>query len=267
MNKADPILNSFNGGEISPKLDVRSDLQKYQSACRVMENFIPLVEGGAQARPGTYFVTATKDSSKASKFLPFQFSTVQAYIIEAGEGYFRFYKDDGQIVVAYAAWAGVGTAYALGALVTNGGNYYRCIIAHTAAAAFATDLAAGRWVVTGGATDLAYEIPSPYLEADLPNIKMTQSADVLYLAHRDHALRKLSRTGHTAWTLTKAIPKTGGELVITGASQGNPCVITATGEDTDFPEDDDILYISGVLGMTQLNDGFFTAALLELTPN
>ena len=267
MLKVDPILNNFNSGELSPKLDARSDLQKYLTGCRVLENFIPLVEGGAQARPGTYYVTGVKNHNKATRLFPFQFSTSQAYIIEAGEYYFRFYKNGGQIVASYAAWAGVGTVYALGALVTNGGSYYRCIVAHTAAAAFATDLAAGYWEVTGGATDIAYEIPSPYAAVDLFGIKLTQSADIMYLAHRSHALRKLSRTGDTVWTLTNFVAALGGNLVITGATQTNPCVITATGEDADFPAAADIIYIAGAGGMTQINDKFFTAALVELMPN
>jgi hypothetical protein len=62
-----------------------------------LENFIPLVEGGAKRMPGTYFALETKDSTKKSRLIPFQFSTVQSYVIEAGDQYFRFYKEDGQI--------------------------------------------------------------------------------------------------------------------------------------------------------------------------
>lgn len=267
MPRVDPLINNFNAGELSPRLDPRSDLQKYQTGCRVVENFIPFVEGGVQARPGTYYVTGTKDHTKRARLLPFQFSTVQAYIIEAGEQYFRFYRNQGQIILAYAAWAGIGTVYALGALVTNGGNYYRCILAHTATAAFATDLAAGYWAATAGTTDLAYEIPTPYLEADLLELKMTQSADILYLAHPDHNIRKLSRTGHTAWTLTHFVSAISDVLTITGATQANPCVISAIGSYADFPDAGHTIFITGIAGMTELNDRFYTAALIELMPN
>jgi hypothetical protein len=47
----------------------------------------------------------------------------------------------------------------------------------------------------------AYEISSPYLEAELFDIKFAQSADVMYLVHPNHDVRKLSRTGHTSWSL------------------------------------------------------------------
>ncbi|MDD2657195.1 MAG: ubiquitin-activating E1 FCCH domain-containing protein [Candidatus Pacebacteria bacterium] len=216
MPKTVPLICSFNGGEISSRLDARSDLQKYLSSCRVLENFIPLVEGGAQARPGLYYVAEIKDSSKSARLFPFQFSTVKAYIVLAEDGYFRFFTNSAQIVTAPAT---------------------------------------------------PYEISNPYDEADLPNIKITQSADILYLAHRDYPLQKLSRTSDATWTLTDFVPATGGTLTITGASQAATCVITATGEDSDFPASGDIIYITGCGGMTEINDLFFTAALVELMPN
>jgi len=95
--QATPLISSFNAGELSPKLDVRSDLEKYYSGCRTLENMIPLVEGGATRMPGTYFALETKDSSKQSRLIPFQFSTIQSYVIEAGDQYFRFFKEDGLV--------------------------------------------------------------------------------------------------------------------------------------------------------------------------
>ena len=41
-----------------------------------------------------------------------------------------------------------------------------------------------------------------HLTAELFDIKFAQSADVMYLTHPSHPTKKLSRTGHTAWTLT-----------------------------------------------------------------
>ena len=48
----------------------------------------------------------------------------------------------------------------------------------------------------------AFEISTPYLTAELFDIKFAQSADVMYITHPSHETKKLSRTGHTAWTLT-----------------------------------------------------------------
>jgi len=47
----------------------------------------------------------------------------------------------------------------------------------------------------------AYEISTPYLTAELFDIKFAQSADVMYLVHPNHEAMKLSRTDHTAWSL------------------------------------------------------------------
>ena len=54
------VVNSLNSGEISELIDFRDDIGKYKSACLTMENWIPLVEGGAKRMPGTYFCGATK---------------------------------------------------------------------------------------------------------------------------------------------------------------------------------------------------------------
>ena len=48
----------------------------------------------------------------------------------------------------------------------------------------------------------AFEISTPYLTAELFDIKFAQSADVMYITHPSHETKKLSRTGHTSWTLT-----------------------------------------------------------------
>jgi len=55
-------------------------------------------------------------------------------------------------------------------------------------------------ILSGGS---AYEIATPYLEADLFDIKFAQSADVMYIVHPSYSVRKLSRTAHTSWTLTE----------------------------------------------------------------
>ena len=47
-----------------------------------------------------------------------------------------------------------------------------------------------------------YEVATPYLEAELFELQFAQSADTLYVAHPNHAPRKITRTGHTAWTVT-----------------------------------------------------------------
>ncbi|RUV98645.1 MULTISPECIES: hypothetical protein [unclassified Mesorhizobium] len=45
------------------------------------------------------------------------------------------------------------------------------------------------------------EIASPYLEADLFELAYVQSADQMWITHRDYPPKVLTRTAHTAWTL------------------------------------------------------------------
>lgn len=56
-----PIIN-FNGGEYSPLIDAREDVEKYRSGCRILENFLPRIYGPAERRPGTKFIKKAKNA-------------------------------------------------------------------------------------------------------------------------------------------------------------------------------------------------------------
>ena len=144
-------LTNFTAGELSPRLDGRNDLAKYPAGCKTLENMVVFPHGAAARRPGTQFISEVKTSSNKTRLIPFEFSTVQTYVLEFGNQYMRVYKDKAQ-------------------------------------------------VLSGGS---AFEISTPYLTAELFDIKFAQSADVMYLTHPSHSTRKLSRTGHTSWTLTE----------------------------------------------------------------
>lgn len=106
------IQTNFTAGELSPRLLGRVDIQKYANGCRELENFVVQPHGPIVRRPGFRYIADTKDMDIAGlpedehvpwgspKLFRFQFSTQQAYMLEAGGGYFRFYKNKGQIVVA-----------------------------------------------------------------------------------------------------------------------------------------------------------------------
>lgn len=96
---------SFNAGEVSPFIDARTSLEKYRSACRVMENFQILPYGGAIRRPGTAYIGEAKRSSSKCRLIGYNFSTSTRFIIEMGVGYMRFWsgttlvtKSDGSIL-------------------------------------------------------------------------------------------------------------------------------------------------------------------------
>ena len=189
------IKPSFASGEFAPSLYSRIDIDKYKSGAKTLRNFIVHPSGGASNRPGLEYIATAKYANKAIKVIPFEFSTTQTYVIEAGEYYFRFYKDGAQIAVSSAdAWA-TPVVYAVGDFVTESATIYYCIEAHTSNV-FATDLAAGRWVA-----QTIYEVPTPYSESDLAGLEYTQSADILFLTHPSHEPRQLERAGDTSWTM------------------------------------------------------------------
>jgi hypothetical protein len=158
-------LTNFTAGELSPRLDGRNDLAKYSAGCATVENMVIYPHGAAARRPGTQYVASVKTPADKTRLIPFEFSTEQTYILEFGDQYIRFYRDNGQI--------------------ESGGS--------------------------------PYEIVSPYLTAELFDIKFAQSADVMYITHPNHQTRKLSRTGHTSWTLT-AVEFTNGPYLDTNTS-------------------------------------------------
>ena len=76
----------------------------------------------------------------------------------------------------------------------------------------------------------AYEISSPYLTAELFDIKFAQSADVMYITHPNHEVMKLSRTGHTSWTLT-AVEFTDGPYLAQNTTATTMTPGATTGDD------------------------------------
>lgn len=50
-----------------------------------------------------------------------------------------------------------------------------------------------------------YEVAHPYLEAQLNEVQIAQSADVITLTHHSHPVRELKRLGATNWTLTDVV--------------------------------------------------------------
>ena len=96
--KTSQILTSFTAGIFSPRLNGRVDLAKYFNACRTLQNMIVYPHGGASRRFGTVFVAEAKSSATIARLVPFQFNVEQAYMLEFGQNYIRFFKDNGQIV-------------------------------------------------------------------------------------------------------------------------------------------------------------------------
>lgn len=92
------ILTNWTAGELSPLMEGRTDMEAYRKGCLELENIFIYPHGPATKRPGFKYVSEVKDSSKRVRLIPFEFSTEQAYILEFGDQYIRFYMDQGQIL-------------------------------------------------------------------------------------------------------------------------------------------------------------------------
>lgn len=193
------LQRSFAGGEVTPEFFGRIDDVKYATGAAKMRNFIALPHGPATNRPGTAFVREVKTSAKKTRLIPFSYSTTQTMVLEFGDLYIRFHTQGATLLSpSVSAWL-TATAYTVGDLRSESGTKYYCTTAHTSGT-FATDLAAGKWYALPASGE--YEIPSPYIEADLFDLHYVQSADVLTLVHPNYAPRELRRIGATEWELT-----------------------------------------------------------------
>ncbi|MCY6380969.1 hypothetical protein [Hoeflea prorocentri] len=92
-----PIQATFTRGELAPELHGRVDIDHYRMGLARCENFYVLKQGGIRRRSGTVFVAEVKNSNDACRLFPFAFNESQAYAIEHGNGYCRFFALDGQV--------------------------------------------------------------------------------------------------------------------------------------------------------------------------
>ena len=291
MAKEKIAFTNFTAGELSPRLDGRTDLEKYFTGCKTLENMTIHPHGGSTRRPGTYFGLEAKQSSAKTRLIPFEFSTTQTYIMEFGNNYIRFFKDNGIITTADVnisaitkASPGVVTTSASHNLTAGDYVIIQNVVGMTelngrqfkvgtvpSATTFQLKDMEGNNFSTSGLTTYAsagivaeiYEVATTYSTADLFEIKYAQSADIMYFVHPSYPIKKLSRTGHTSWTLADVDIFSGPSDDISGVTKANPGVVT-TDKNHGLITGDKIK-ITGVEGMTQLNDQIFTVGVIPNT--
>ncbi len=205
MGKASPAIAAFNAGEWSPQMEGRVDTEKYPIATHIQQNFLPLKQGPSTYRPGFCYVQPVKSASR-TWLVKFEFSFTQAFVLEFGGGYVRFYTNHGPLLATGVAAYNGATAYVLGNLVTNGGVTYYCIAPTTGNAPPNATYWYPLTNYTGGGA--IYEIPSPYAAADLTNaagfcnLDFLQQGDVLYIMGGS-ATGGPAGIGYPPYTLTR----------------------------------------------------------------
>lgn len=288
MTRANKAIVNFAGGEASPSLVARADLPLFQKIMSRVQNWIVEPQGPTHYRNGFVYVHHTRRNN-AAVLIPFQFSDIQAYLIEATAQYFRFYKTTGLVLESAKTITGITQAnpgvitsnshgYSTGDEVylsdiggmTELNNQYALVVRINANTYSLTDLDGNAINTTGytaytsgGTTERVYEVKTPYREADLEELQYAQNADVMYITHRSYEPRKLTRTSDTSWSLARYVRTAEPFLAaksIMGATQANPGVLTVVAHGGAVGDE---VYIDGVVGMTELND---THYLINSTP-
>lgn len=94
---ANKSIVAFNAGELSPKLDARTDLDKYSAGCRTLENAYSEPYGAAVRRAGLQYIASTKVAGTKARLIGFRFSTTTNFMLEFGVGYIRFFSNGAQV--------------------------------------------------------------------------------------------------------------------------------------------------------------------------
>jgi len=220
---AKKTYKAFSAGELSPDMYGRYDVDKYGTGCMIMKNWVIMAQGGAYKRPGTRFVSQAGNEAKAVRIIPFEFSTIQAYVLEFGDKYMRVYRNGSLLLeadknitaITNASPAEVTAAthgYSTGDEVylsgiggmneLNGRQFKVTVINANTFTLDGLDSTAYGAYTTGGAAGKIYEITTPYNAEDLGLLYYAQTADIMTLCHPNYAPRELTRTGHTAWTIS-----------------------------------------------------------------
>jgi hypothetical protein len=228
------IQPSLAGGEVSPAIGARVDIDKYKSSLEVCENAFVQVHGGVSNRPGFEFIAEVKDGSQATRIIPFEYNTEQTYILEFGNNYMRVHKDGGQVLkssggtgaITGATQANPVVITAIGHPHANGEDVYvnavvgmtelngrTMRVANITANTYELtdfdgnniDSSAYTAYTSGGASVEVFELTTTYTAAEVFDLKFVQSADVMTLLHPSHAPTELTRTGHDVWTLTDIV--------------------------------------------------------------
>lgn len=212
---------SFAAGEVAPELYGRPDLAKYHIGARTMLNWYALNKGGASNRPGTAWVGEIVDSGAKGRLIPFQFSTLQTYVLEFGNLKLRIITNGGYVTEATKSITaatqanpcqltitghGYSTgdrfyAASVGGMTQLNNRYFDVTVVDANNITIGVDSTGYTAYTSGGTAARLYTVVTPYNTAKLAGLKYEQSADTMTITHNSFAPRKLTRTGNAAWTL------------------------------------------------------------------
>ena len=221
MARVSSIVTNFQAGELSPRIEGRIDLQKYSSGAQTLQNMLVFPQGGITRRPGTYYAGSSKNGGKV-RLINFEFSDTQAYVLEFGANYIRFFKDGEILTEATKTITAITKANP--AVVTSNGHGFsdgdRVFIKSVVGMVELNNrefTVAGKTTNTfqlsgvnssafttyssAGTAGKIVEVTTTYSVTEIFEINHVQSADVVFLAHKSHEPAKLTRATETSFTL------------------------------------------------------------------
>ena len=249
MSKRKTIKYSFGAGELSPRLLMRPDLEKFSLGAKRMRNFFVDSLGGASTRHGTEFVDYIYDKGYPSRIVPFTFNeeTQNNYVIVFAKDKIYFVQDGGYVLEASVSATISGniiTSPAHGLqeydlVVSAGGLFWVHVI--NANSFSINRIGDGPNPGAGAVTySKVYSVFNPYGPSDFTTLQFSQDRDALYIMHPNYEPRKLVRNDHTNWQIDKigvrpqSVLELGGFPTITASSSGTAGVaycITCVGAD------------------------------------
>jgi hypothetical protein len=228
---------SFSRGEVSPFLFGRVDLSGWAQGLRTCRNFTVRPEGCVANRQGFGFVgNSVTSTSKGSSLLPFIFSATQSYVIEVGAGSAQVFSQGAlvssatvtitggtftlsthppgyQIVFTTSAPHGLTTGQnctisgvvGSGAFALVNGTQTVANVISTTQFTIWSPLGNSGSYASGGALGGPLTFSTPWVAADLPLLRYSQSSDTLTVAHSKYPTYEIKRTSANSFTCLPAV--------------------------------------------------------------
>lgn len=229
----DLIKFGFVGGEISERYHGRPDLEKFDLALAIAENFQVAYQGGLDNCPGTQYIDFLRDSANSHRFYSFVFSNniantnlvifghefinfVQngAYVLEDEKTVTSITRADPAVVVCTAHGFATGDWIQF----PSYGSWPRLagrslVVTYINANRFSLSDPFGESIntvdldVISGTLSCAriYTVVSPYQSADLDKLNFATARDYIRITHIDYPIHNLIRNDQADWTLEEEL--------------------------------------------------------------
>jgi hypothetical protein len=224
--------SNFTGGELSPAMWSRTDVSKYQTGAKNLQNFLLRPEGGIRNRNGTQFVGLIGATGVSGWLRPFSIGPGESYMLEFTPGILRFVREGAYILDSSSETTVTLTEYGdeieFGAIAhgfAEGDFLYldqaddvlpglsgRMVVVDTVATDSFTvrDPAGGPFTLPPeadlpGTARVAkdYRIATPYTYNEYREIDIAQDHAVGYVLSRNHPVHRLERIAPDNWVFVE----------------------------------------------------------------